>query len=490
MFFGMPKFFEADVLGPSTLHPIQGQLDVNSSRLNHFVEQFERMKSDNVAVPMFWGHQMERDGPKHSDDRATERARWQAGNLSSVKINRKTGNLRIRAVVPPGMDIDPETKTLIDPVNHTRHEQFSVGIGDWNNGRNRWYEDAIVHVALTPLPVWVWQDGVSESPSDQLIALSAEGRVRVKYTLGATMPATMTPPMGKLGKPGDDEDEVPDAEAVPEEAPAEVAGAELPGPDEEANADKGDSEPVLDVSPGDDVPELGENPNEDDPEVDEPVDADESAALIEQLGELGIKIPDDTTVDNFIATMKGVVSGLLAAGARITVGGEKELTGLTGANVGGAQVESPPMFTLSTGEPTPSGLSPREQAMANALAEGERGRCRERCKALVVAGIPEPTIARIREKLTRVHLSVDPETKEVSAVLPDAVGDLEMLEELVASGAIGTHAVLTATLSTAEAKPNPARNEKSADADAEHKRWMVEQAEKMYGKGAVPGEIK
>ena len=164
----------------------------------------------------------------------------------------------------------------------------------------------------------------------------------------------------------------------------------------------------------------------------------------------------------------------------IAVGEEHDLGG--NLKMDGATAESPPMFTLSTGDP----LSPREKKLAESLAEEKRNDVRRRCDDLVKGGMPADVVNEVRGRLTRVHRALDGPKPEVS--LPAAELVLGVLEKL--RDTVGPFKALTTTLSTATPKPNPLRGENPAADDVEHQKWMDEQAEQMYGPGAKAARVE
>jgi hypothetical protein len=472
----MPKLFEADVLPPAgELHPRQGRLVVNRQRNRGYAEKYRQMRAAGIKIPLFWGHQMKRGGPFHVDDKATERARWQAGDLETLRVDPETGQLRVVGEVPPGCDIDPDTKTLIDPVNHTRHSRVSVGIGDWQDGTGKWWEDVPVHVAITPLPVWVWQDGFREVGGDHLLACSADSRVRVRYVLGGTMP------VAAIKKPKGEEDDLPPGDAMPPEE------TEEPAPEAEAPAPEGDEQPIPE-EPGAGMPEdaapmpeecaPGDKPELGDMPAEEP-EAPKASPLVDLANQLGIPMPEETASGDIEQVLIGVFTGLIAAGAKITVGGEHDLQPAGEKPV----AEAPPMFVLSAGEPTPSGMTDREWTLARKLAGERQTQFRGRCEVLVRAGMPEDLVTEVREKATRFHLSADGDV-----TLPDAEGELSLLERVAERVA----PLLMATLSTADATPpkNPATAGKPDPADPEYLAWLDAQAEHSHGPGSKAGRVK
>ena len=440
-------------LGTGVHYAQQGQLIADSNRLQTMVQKFRAMKAKGIEIPTFWGHQMKRGGPIHSDDKATQRALWTAGWVHDVQLDPADSNvLEVIFPPPPGMRVDPETKALVDPVKHTQIKEVSLGIGDWKDGTGEWWEDVIVHVALTPLPVWLGQDGIrSYDRCDKLIALSADGNVRLKYVLGGmTMPAAMK--AKPMPKPQDDDIDPMDQEVEPdgdeEVSPGEGGGdGEGVGMEGDEGADGAPNEQTEEPD-GDEVP----NPmdqmvegGEGDPEAN--AGGMGEFPLIEQLGQLGITLPDDTNEMNFVDRFSGVVAGLLAAGAKISVGGEQELGPTTAMNK--AKTEQPPLFTLSTADATLKDLSPLERALAGKAVEEAREKRRKRCDGLLSKGLPSRIVDRVRLRGTQVNLSLDGDA--IRDVMPDMDDQLDLLEAV--ADEVGP-LLLKATLATSDAKPS------------------------------------
>lgn len=423
-----------DALGVGMHHAREGVMPASMASLQMLVSKFRQMKAKRIAIPMFWGHQMKRGGPVHSDDKATQRALWTAGWVHDVEMNPSdSSRLRVIFPPPPGMSVDEDSGALVDPVKHTQIKEVSLGIGDWKDGTGEWWEDVIVHVALTPLPVWLGQNGISMYDScEKLIALSSDSEVRVKYILGGTeMPASFMKKGGAPSEMEDDDEEgnvPPMAEGESEEVPNEQA--------EEPDGDEDGANPMDQL--------VDEGPEEMGSQQPSP-EATTELPLIEQLGELGIALPEDTTALNFVDRMSGVVAGLLAAGAKIVTGGEKELGPV--AAMKDATPESPPLFTLSTGDASIKNLSPLEQALASRMVEEARQKRRQRCTRLEEGGVPKRLVDIVRSRGTQVNLSLDGGSIQES--MPDVDGYLDLLEVVAEEIA----PLMKATLSTSDAIP-------------------------------------
>lgn len=485
----MKNLCEVDLIGVGAHHTRQGMLETHASDLQHFIDSFRHMTAKGILIPMFWGHQMKRGGPIHADDRATQRALWTAGWVHDIRHSPDDHRrLRVFFPPPPGMTVDPETRCLVNPVKHTQIREVSAGIGDWKDGTGQWWENVIVHVALTPLPVWLGQTGVGVYDAcEKMIALSAESTVRVHYVLGGyTMPATMT--AKKKGVPDEDEDTLPpEGEGadetpteVPEEAPESMPTEEPPvdgdpnaaTPNEQAGEPDGDEE-----NPMDDGME-GEPGEETEPEEAQPF------PLVEALAEMGIEMDEGTTAENFVERFAGVIAGLRAAGAKITVGGEHELAPVAAMNK--ATTETAPLFTLSTDEPELREQNPVVRAALTRVAKDARQKRRDRVELIVQKGLPSVLLDRVRSEITQVHLSLDGD--DIAASMPDADKFLDFAESVADHVA----PLLKATLSTGDAaiKGNPIpstlprrETENTITDEKAHRHNLKALAEKVYGPG-------
>lgn len=496
----MPKLFKADLLAPGPKHcrnPLTGEddiLDVTPDYQRRLVQQFRETKAAGIRTPVLWGHQFKRGNHgQNADDLAADRARYMAGDVEDI-IENEDGTLQMIATVPPGCEVDDETQSLINPTDHTRIKEVSIGIGDLKHGgTGQKWSNAVVHVALTPLPVFTGQSGIRSVPDDFKVALSADADSTLKYTLGGI---AMGSPLKAKKKPDDTDDDLtpppeaavgsdPNAETPKEDAapltPDGTAQDEVPNDadaassgnpmDEGTEAEAGDGD-------GDEegLGEGGEDPNE--------AIAEQATEL---LNELGIPMPEGTQAANYLSVIVGVLAGLKAANARITVGGEHDLEPVAGLEK--AQVGQAPLFTLSMGEANTkevSTLTPLEAALGKATAEEARQKRHTRLDAINKAGIPAHITDGIRANISTVSFALSNDT--VIATLPEADHDIGLLELVVE--AIGpmlvTYALTNDPDTTEEVSPIPdsaPRQERRAKASDEtaHKEWLQKQAKSLYG---------
>lgn len=494
----MPQeYFKVEALAPGQHYyrdAVTGDtvaLPVTKESLERKAELFREMRQNRILIPQFWGHQFGRGGPVHAqnrDERATDRARWLAGYMEDVEVD-SDGRTWVVGEVPPGCQYDKDSKALIDPVNHTKIKQVSLGLGDWTDGTGRRWEDAIVHVALTPLPVYTGQDGFAavDSRANYSVAFGDGAHVELKYVLGGgDMPGLLDPKAKKkaITPPDENEDTPPPEEgAAPEETEAETPPEETAG-EPPADAPQAQVEPDADDDTSDNPMDQGiegdlENGGEEEEQPDEIM-----GPLTEMLNELGIPLPEGVAQEHLGAVLLGIVTGLVSAKAHITVGGEHDLEA-----VGGLAKAIPgqaPLFMLATGEPEGRDLSPLEKALANRAAQDARGLRKARLEQLEQSGIPARVLDEVRDLSGRVHLSLDGE--EVQATMPDLDRDISLLEKVAefVGPLLLRVSLATGEATTAKANPLATAGRKPSDTPVDeeaHKQFLRECNDKTYGKG-------
>src|SRR5579859_5265625 len=158
--------------------------------MRDWTERFRQMRARGIKIPAAWGHQS-RAQPIEPDDREQQLAQFNAGYLTDLRFTRdqelvgefdipgaekdESGNVVTMAETPDGLKL----KCAIGEV--------SASINDWTDGKKETWKDSIVHVALTPLPVWHGQDSfqpVSEPPATTETRLS----LSLLFATGDAMP--------------------------------------------------------------------------------------------------------------------------------------------------------------------------------------------------------------------------------------------------------------------------------------------------------------
>ncbi len=167
----------------------QGILRATPARLRRWAEQFRAMKSEGIRVPIGWGHHPTAV-PGDADQRAEQQfylSKMNAGTLSSLDFD---GNADLNGALDcPGVEVDGKgnlvawTKLPDGREVKTAISEVSIAVKDWRDGKGKLWKDSIVHVALTPLPVFAGQDGfatalstVSTDPSEFTLSLAGFSR--------------------------------------------------------------------------------------------------------------------------------------------------------------------------------------------------------------------------------------------------------------------------------------------------------------------------
>lgn len=141
------------------------------------------MKADGIKVPLAWGHQP-KALPAEADRLAESeyhKSRYNAGYVEDLDVT-PDGALEMTGSTP-GLQLDPASGSLTDPEAGTAIQEVSAGIRDWRDGKGRLWKDSLVHVALTPLPVWHGQDGFrqAEPAGEPVTQLSLTALLRLGH---------------------------------------------------------------------------------------------------------------------------------------------------------------------------------------------------------------------------------------------------------------------------------------------------------------------
>jgi hypothetical protein len=142
----------------------QGDVPVDQARLQHWSSQFKAMRESGLNIPVSWGHSQQAV-PNHQEQTYLS-ARLNAGYLEDMKAG--TGDLDIGADCP-GLNVDngklvsvakmPDTGL---PVT-TAIKEVSLGIAKvFIDGKGKLWNDVITHMAVTPHPVVSGQDGFQQ----------------------------------------------------------------------------------------------------------------------------------------------------------------------------------------------------------------------------------------------------------------------------------------------------------------------------------------
>lgn len=140
-----------------------GAAPVNPARIRHWHDTVQAMLAAGIKPPLSWGH-VSKAVPASPDDHAYWASRFIAGKVIGSEIDPRTGEWVLEGdaagVRMTGDGKLLSTATLPDGRTvETQIEEVSVGTADWTDGTGRLWKDAPVHLALTPLPVWVPEGG-------------------------------------------------------------------------------------------------------------------------------------------------------------------------------------------------------------------------------------------------------------------------------------------------------------------------------------------
>lgn len=161
--------FKKVILSPGVYHAPQGKLHATPDRVRGWARTFKRMQKNGIRVPICWGHQpgaIPGDGQDKSN-RQYELSRFNAGYIRDMQVA-SSGDLE-GVLDIPGADVDEDgnlvTWAQMPDGRKVRCaiKEVSAAIRDWKDGQGRQWPDAIMHVALVPLPVVAGQEGFEAS---------------------------------------------------------------------------------------------------------------------------------------------------------------------------------------------------------------------------------------------------------------------------------------------------------------------------------------
>lgn len=161
--------FKKVILSPGVYHAPQGKLHATPGRVRGWARTFKRMQKNGIRVPICWGHQpgaIPGDGQDKSN-RQYELSRFNAGYIRDMQV---ASSGALEGVLDiPGADVDEDgnlvTWAQMPDGRKVRCaiKEVSAAIRDWKDGKGRDWPDAIMHVALVPLPVVAGQEGFEAS---------------------------------------------------------------------------------------------------------------------------------------------------------------------------------------------------------------------------------------------------------------------------------------------------------------------------------------
>lgn len=204
--------FKKRVVGSGLYQTPTGPQEVAPSRVKHWHDTIQGMLAAGHKPPLSWGHV--RSAVPHPDEHPFWASRYAAGKLTGASLD-AAGDLWVEGDAP-GVEIDAEGRLITETTLHDGRkvkaslEEVSIGAMDWTDGSGKTWPDAPIHLALTPLPVWVplgGQPGFQEIPEDEAKGGAANAvRFGTSTLLArfATMASDDTRPLP--GKHDDDND--------------------------------------------------------------------------------------------------------------------------------------------------------------------------------------------------------------------------------------------------------------------------------------------
>lgn len=149
--------FNKRVVGKGLYQTPTGPQEVTPARIQHWHDTIQGMLAAGHKPPLSWGHSL--DALPHPDDHPFWKSRLNAGKVLGSSID-AAGDFWLQGEAP-GAEIDAGGD-LITPVELPDGRKVKAAIGevsigaiDWKDGSGKVWKDAPVHLALTPLPVWV-----------------------------------------------------------------------------------------------------------------------------------------------------------------------------------------------------------------------------------------------------------------------------------------------------------------------------------------------
>lgn len=386
----------------------QGTLKASQGRLSNWVKTWREMDAVGIRVPISWGHQPEAV-PGSADDRARKQywlSAFNAGYLDQLTIS-PDGKLDGKLDCP-GVELDgdklvhwvrlPDGRQVKSAIG-----EVSIAVKDHVDGTGKKWEDAIVHVALTPLPVAHGHGGFSLSGctlGDSGFTLSLSN---LTHTLSASEGDDMA-------DDADDKDKKKaDDSPPPEKKEGEAENTGEPG-------DKPAS-----------IPDMGQK--------------DHFKEALEVLSRHGIALPDDTTNKNAWERICIVGHALEAAG--VTGGNpdpadsmdvpppeeepanpEDEGETYSGEDEAATEEQRPIMMSLSTT------TDPVAKGSIRRIERDHKEALGKRIDKLVERGLRPALADQLRGQVEGYTLgytlSADGEVEVASKRLDERIGDLEL----------------------------------------------------------------
>lgn len=168
---------EKELLRLGRLQTPNGVLEATPAWADERVAQYRRMRAKGATSPVAWGHSLKAlplDPEKAKDEQRYHASKYKAGNV--LDLRRDGDRLLVKLDVPAVKRID-ESGNLIHEVEidgqkkEAAINEVSAGFQDWQDGQGELHQDALIHVALCPLPVSMGQEGFRQVPETKPVLM-------------------------------------------------------------------------------------------------------------------------------------------------------------------------------------------------------------------------------------------------------------------------------------------------------------------------------
>jgi hypothetical protein len=159
-------------------HAKGGTLNATREWAEAKVKQTNDLIAKGIKPPVAWGHTstaMPLDPTKREDEQKFHSSKFKAGDLVGLEL--EGDKIFFQAEVPGVKRIDEHGNLIHDvEINGETKEaaisEVSGGFWDWTDGQGELHKDALIHVALCPLPVSAGQTGFQPAPQPILLSTS------------------------------------------------------------------------------------------------------------------------------------------------------------------------------------------------------------------------------------------------------------------------------------------------------------------------------
>jgi hypothetical protein len=376
----VPKFRKS-VVPLGTHHAPDGSITVTPQRVRSWIDKGQRMLADGIKIPVPWGHRKKAnpiDATFHDEEAAAFlRSRFNAGFVEGFERDDDGGLAVVMDV--PGAELDEKGNIvtmaeLPDGIKvKTSIAEVSAAIDNWTDGKGRKWDDSVMHVALTPLAV------VADQKPFELVPDGEAPQRQVRLSLSTLVPRTLATEENPMA------DDKP-AEETPTEPATEPAAATETKPD------------LL-------------------------------KSVKEALARCGIKVPDETSAEDFLEHLDIALQAYEHAKEH----GESEEQAEADAN---EQVQTPAAAGTPVVEEqhgiTMSTIATSKDPLVKALWEDKSNSVRtkrlERIAKLRERGLHKQRADEMEKKAARIELSLLPDGKVAPHPLDEQI---KLLEEVL-----------------------------------------------------------